>query len=231
MARSERIARSVLSASAPRADVAQAASGFRSTQLALVCGGRFSGSTSIAQPPGPWNTARRLARDNNSYHAPTGRLTMGSSLYGTPFDRRSLTASATRWPANGSGSMGSLRARARPCRRAVGAGPAGRAKGCGRRGMPGVVAGTRRAPVARPRGALCGAVGRGGACGGTCGARPRRPGARRAGAGPGADRRNPRQQHRADQRRRSHVESRAAAHSVHNNSRREATRAGTRLQR
>ena len=130
------MARSVLSASAPRADVAQAASGFRSTQLALVCTGRFSGSTSIGKPPGPWNTARRLARDNNSYREPTGRLTMGSSLHGTPFDRRSLTASATRWPANGSGSMGSLRARARPCRRAVGAGPAGRAEGCGRRACP-----------------------------------------------------------------------------------------------
>ena len=61
---------------------------------------------------------------------------MGSSVHGTPFDRRSLTASATRWPANGSGSMGSLRARARPCRRAVGAGPAGRAEGCGRRACP-----------------------------------------------------------------------------------------------
>ena len=61
---------------------------------------------------------------------------MGSSVHGTPFDRRSLTASATRWPANGSGSMGFLRARARPCRRAVGAGPAGRAEGCGRRACP-----------------------------------------------------------------------------------------------
>ena len=85
---------------------------------------------------------------------------MGSSLHGTPFDRRSLTASATRWPANGSGSMGCLRARARPCRRAVGAGPAGRAEGCGRRACPASSPGpaeprpSARAlrPGARPRG-------------------------------------------------------------------------------
>ena len=88
---------------------------------------------------------------------------MGSSVHGTPFDRRSLTASATRWPANGSGSMGSLRARARPCRRAVGAGPAGRAEGCGRRACPASSPGPAEprppAPVRRSVGRL-GAVAR-----------------------------------------------------------------------
>ena len=67
MARSERIARSVLVESAARAALAQASNGSRSSRPALGADAGLRVSTGIVTPPGPGNAARRSTRDNDSY--------------------------------------------------------------------------------------------------------------------------------------------------------------------
>ena len=72
MAQSERIARSVLALSAPRAAFVPLATGSCRGSAPLSCAGSLRVSTSIATTPsGPSNTARKLTRDNDSYREST----------------------------------------------------------------------------------------------------------------------------------------------------------------
>ena len=106
MARSERIARSVLPLSAPCAAMAQASSGSCSVRPALAGAGPFRVSTSIATSPGPWNTARNLTRDNSSYRESIARAGAGHAMRGRSMSCGSVRARIaliTRTSGNGEG--------------------------------------------------------------------------------------------------------------------------------